>query len=73
MRTKLGWIILALLLFSIFALTFVKPPEAITARLMQVSTDLQGYSAFVHILFLAVIALGVLIARVRNPLFGTCQ
>jgi hypothetical protein len=68
-KTRLIWAVLALLLLTIFVLTFVKPPEAITARLMQVSTDLQGYSAVAHLLFLAVVAIGVLVARAGDSLF----
>jgi hypothetical protein len=68
-NSKLGWTILALLLLSTFALTLTRTPETVAAMLMQVSTDLQRYSAFVHILFLAVAVLGLLAARARTTLF----
>ena len=70
MNTRPGWTILALLLLSIFSLTFMKSPEAITATLMQMSADLRGYSAFTHILFLAVVISGLLVARVESRLFS---
>lgn len=70
MNTKLGWTILGLLLLSIFSLTFTKSPEAITATLTQVSTDLRRYSVFTHILFLAVVISGLLVARVASKLFS---
>jgi hypothetical protein len=69
-NTRPGWTILALLLLSIFSLTFMKSPEAITATLMQVSTDLRSYSAFTHILFLAVVISGLLVAKVASRLFS---
>jgi hypothetical protein len=70
MKTRLAWIVLALLLLSIFALTFVKSPEAITDMLQDVSKDVKDYSALVHVLFLIVIGLGLLNTKIQDTLFS---
>ncbi len=69
MKNRLAWIVLALLLLSVFALTFMKSPEAITAMLQGVSRDMKNYSALAHIVFILVLALGLFVARIRNVLF----
>jgi hypothetical protein len=69
MKTTVVWIVLGLLLLSVFALTFMKSPEAITGMLRGVSTDVKSYSILVHILFLVVIGIGLLVGRSRNTLF----
>jgi hypothetical protein len=69
MKTKVAWIILGVLLLSIFGLTFMKSPDAVIALLTTVSTDVRTYSAFIHILFILVVAIGLLVARIRNALF----
>ena len=70
MRKKVKWIVLGLLLSAIFVLTFMKTPEAITSMLENISKEVKSYSAFVHILFLAVIGLGLLVKKIRNSLFS---
>ena len=39
MRTKVRWIVLGLLFFPIFVLTFLKTPDAITNMLENVSNE----------------------------------
>jgi hypothetical protein len=70
MKDKINWIILGIVLLMIFALTFMKTPEAITRMLENVSRELKSYSAFIHIVFLVVIGLGLLIKKIRNTLFA---
>ncbi|HUL30930.1 MAG TPA: hypothetical protein VLZ03_10815 [Thermodesulfobacteriota bacterium] len=70
MKNKVGWIVLGVLCLASFVLTFVKTPEAITSMLETVAKETRGYAAFVHLLFLAVLGLGLLTARLRNLLFS---
>jgi uncharacterized membrane protein YhaH (DUF805 family) len=70
MKNKIKWIVLGLLLVAIFVLTFMKTPEAITGMLESISKEVKSYSAFVHILFLVVIGLGLLVKKIRNSLFS---
>jgi hypothetical protein len=70
MKDKVTWIVLGLLLLAIFVLTFLKTPEAITRMLENVSKETKSYSAFVHLLFLVVIGLGLFIEKMRNSLFS---
>jgi hypothetical protein len=70
MKDRVKWIVLALLSLAIFVLTFMKTPEAITSMLENISNELKSYSAFVHILFLVVIGLGLLVKKTRNSLFS---
>jgi hypothetical protein len=70
MKKRIKWIVLGLLLLAIFVLTFMRTPEEITSMLETVSKDVRSYSAFVHILFLVVAALGLLIEKIRNSLFS---
>src|SRR4030065_2101464 len=70
MKNRMKWIVLGLLLLAIFVLTFMKTPEAITSMLENVSKEVKTYSAFVHILFLVVIGLGLLVEKIRNSLFS---
>ena len=70
MKNRIKWIILGFLLLAIFVLTFMKTPEAITSMLESISKEVKSYSAIVHILFLVVVALGLLIEKIRNSLFS---
>ena len=70
MKDRIKWIVLGLLLLAIFLLTFMKTPEAITSMLQNISKEVKSYSAFVHILFLVVIGLGLLVKKIRNSLFS---
>lgn len=70
MKNRMKWIVLGLLLLAIFVLSFMKTPEAITSMLENVSREVKTYSAFVHILFLVVIGLGLLVEKIRNSLFS---
>jgi len=70
MGKRIKWIVLGSLLLAIFVLTFMKTPEAITSMLENISKEVKSYSAFVHILFLAVIGLGLLAKKMRNSVFS---
>jgi hypothetical protein len=70
MKNRIIWIVLGLLLLTIFVFTFMKKPEAITSMLQNYSGELKIYSAFVHILFIVVVALGLLMEKIRNSLFS---
>jgi hypothetical protein len=70
MKNRIQWIVLGVLLLAIFVLPFMKTPEAITSMLENISKEGKSYSAFVHILFLAVIGLGLLVKKIRNSLFS---
>jgi uncharacterized membrane protein YhaH (DUF805 family) len=70
MKNRIKWIVLGILLLAIFVLTFMKTPEAITSMLENISKEVKSYSAFVHILFLVVIGLGLLVKKIRNSLFS---
>jgi len=70
MKNKVRWIVLGVLCLASFVLTFVKTPEAITSMLETVAKETRGYAAFVHLLFLVVLGLGLLMGRLRNLLFS---
>ncbi len=70
MKNKVKWIVLGVLCLASFVLTFMKTSEAITSMLETVAQETRGYAAFVHLLFLVVIGLGLLIGRMRNALFS---
>jgi hypothetical protein len=69
MKTKLAWIILGLLTLAVFLLTFMKTPEAISAILRIVSKEVETYSVIVHLLFILVVAAGLIVSKIRNVLF----
>jgi hypothetical protein len=69
-RIQMKWIVLGLLFSAIIGLTFLRTPEAITAMLETVSRETKSYSAFVHFLFLAVVGLGIAVAKIRNTVFS---
>jgi hypothetical protein len=70
MTKRIKWIVLGVLLLAIFVLTFMKTPEAIISMLENIAKEVKNYSAFVHILFLVVIGLGLLVKKIRNSLFS---
>jgi len=69
MKNIIKWIILGTILLAIFSMTMMKTPEEITKTLTMVTSELTLFSAFVHILSLAVIAVGLLFKKTRNILF----
>jgi hypothetical protein len=71
MNTKVMWSVLGIVLLCIFALTFMKSPEAITSMLEEVSADARNYSLFVHVIFLATLALGLAISKIRTVVFSS--
>ncbi len=54
---------------AIFAMTMMKTPEEITTLLTRVTSELTLFSAFVHLLFLVVVAVGLLFKKIRNISF----
>ena len=70
MKNYMKWGVLGLLLLAIFGLTFMKTPEDITLMLENISKEVRIFSAFVHIIFLLVIGLGLLVKQIRNRLFS---
>lgn len=70
MRDRVKWTVLALVALTVFALTFMKAPAAITAMLQEVAADVRAYSLVVHGLVLAVVALGLLARKSRTILFS---
>ena len=69
MKNKIKWIILGIILMAIFTMTMMKTPEEITKTLTEVTSELTLFSAFVHVIFLAVAAVGLLFNKTRNVLF----
>jgi hypothetical protein len=70
MKNRIKWIVLGVLLLAIFVMTPMKTPEAITSMLKNISNEVKSYSAFVHILFLVTLGMGLLVEKVRNSLFS---
>jgi hypothetical protein len=70
MKNGASWIVLGLLSLAVFVLTFVRTPAEITGMLETVSRDTRSYSTFMHLLFLAVIGLGLAVKSMRNTLFS---
>jgi hypothetical protein len=70
MKNYIKWIVLGVLLLAIFVLTFMKTPEAIRSMLENISREVRSFSAFVHIFFLVIVALGLLVNKIRNSLFS---
>lgn len=69
MKNKIKWIILGIILLAIFSMTMMKTPEEITKTLTKVTSELTLFSAFVHIIFLAVATVGLLFKEIKNVLF----
>ncbi len=61
--------IVGLILILIFAMTFARPPHEIGINLMNTASELKLLSLVVHIIFLLVIALGLISNKMRNLLF----
>jgi hypothetical protein len=68
-KNKIKWIILGIILMAIFTTTMMKTPEEITKTLTRVTSELTLFSAFVHVLFIAVVTAGLLFKNIRNVLF----
>ena len=69
MKNTIKWIVLGTILLVIFSTTMMKTPEEITKILTNVTRELRLFSAFVHILFLAVVVVGLFFKKNRNILF----
>jgi hypothetical protein len=69
MKNKIKWIVLGIILMAIFAMTMMKTPEEIIKTLTRVTSELTLFSAFVHVIFIAVVTAGLLFKKIRNVLF----
>ncbi|MEW6586603.1 MAG: hypothetical protein AB1442_13480, partial [Nitrospirota bacterium] len=69
MKRKIKYIVLGLLLMAIFTLAMMKSPEEIAAMLSNVTSELTAFSVFVHVIFLAVMATGLMLKKTRNFMF----
>jgi hypothetical protein len=68
-KNRIKWWVLGIVLMAIFAMTMMKTPEEITTMLTRVTSELTLFSAFVHVLFLVVVAVGLLFKKIRNISF----
>jgi len=72
MKETIKWVVWGVLLVVIFSTTLlVKAPEEIHAMLSNVADQLQSFSAVVHMIFLVVMAIGLIFKRIRNVLFSS--
>ena len=69
MRKKIKWIVTGIILLAIFVMTMTKTPEDITEMLTRVTSELTLFSTYVHAIFLAVAATGLLFKKIRTVLF----
>lgn len=70
MKENVKWVVLGVPFLAVFILSCMKTPEAITSMLENVSAETRSYAAFVHLLFLAVLGLGLRFKGMRNWLFA---
>ena len=61
--------VVAFLVLVAFLLTFARTPMEIGSKLSSISMQVKVYSAVVHILYLAIIILGVFIKKARTALY----
>ena len=61
--------IVGLFLILIFAMTFTRPPHEIGINLMNTAAETKSLSLVIHIIFLIVIALGLILKKIRNLMF----
>lgn len=69
MKNSIKWIIPALLIMAIFAMTMMKSPEDITVMLSNITVQVKTFSLITHIIFLSVIVTGLIFIKIRNILF----
>jgi len=70
MKDKVKWWAAGGVLVIAFAMTLMRPPQAISRMLAVVAGDLAMYSLFMHAAFLAALAAGLLLPGARVRLFG---
>ena len=66
MKKTLDYIIPGLVVLAVVLLSMMRSPEKITEMLAGISSDLTIFSVFSHVLFLIVIATGLLVKKYRN-------
>ena len=69
MKDSIKWIVPGLLCIVIFSMTMMKSPEDITNMLTHVTAQVKTFSVITHIIFLAVIVMGLIFRKIRNSLF----
>ena len=70
MKNSIKWIVLGFLLTVIFLMTMMRSPEEIFEMLRHVTVQVKIFSVFTHIMFLAVIAVGLTLSKTRAILFS---
>ena len=72
MKNLINQVIVGLLLVVIFGMTlFIKSPEEIASMLLNITNQLKLFSVIIHIMFLAIMAAGLIYKKFRNVLFFT--
>lgn len=66
MKKTLDYIIPGLVVLAVVLLSMMRSPEKIAEMLAGISSDLTIFSVFSHVLFLIVIATGLLVKKYRN-------
>jgi hypothetical protein len=69
MKKSLDYIIPGLVILAVILLSLMRSPEAIAEMLSKVSSELTVFSVLTHVLFLIVIATGLLVKKYRNVVF----
>jgi len=69
MKKSLDYIIPGLVVLAVIMLSMMKSPEKIAEMLSDISGDLTVFSVLTHVLFLIVIATGLLVKKYRNMVF----
>ena len=70
MKNYLKFILLSILMGTIFIFTFLKSPEEISSMLNQVTKDTSFLAVVIHGIYLVLIILGLAIKKLRNILFS---
>lgn len=69
MKKWMNYIIPGLLVLAVILLSLMRSPEAIAEMLLKVSSELTVFSVLTHVLFIIVIATGLLVKKYRNIVF----
>lgn len=69
MKSTMKWLVLGILMLSIFIMTLMRTPEQITDMLVTVSAKSACLAVANHLIFLAVVVAGLAFKRIRGWLF----
>jgi len=69
MKKWMNYIIPGLMVLAVVLLSMMRSPEAIAEMLSKVSSELTVFSVLTHVLFLIVIATGLVVKKYRNIVF----